>query len=424
MDILFLFIGLTLGIGIGIIASALYFRMKQSAGDGYSKEQILEFKSDLRFKDEELLRLNRELAMRETDLKNLNIKLTEQQQELEKIYDKFSSEFKNLANEILDEKSKKFTEQNKTNISEILNPLNEKIKDFEKKVQETYDKEAQQRFSLKEEVKRLAELNQQIGKEASALTQALKGESKTQGSWGEVILESILEKSGLRKNQEYFVQQSFTTDNGKRLQPDVIVHYPGERSIIIDSKVSLTAYEKYVSAGNEEEKEAAIKLHIRSVENHLNELAVKNYQDLDNVKTLDFVVMFMPIEPAYLIAVQNKPELWNMAYDKRILLISPTNLIAVLKMIESLWKQEYQNKNVMEIARQGGELYDKFVGLVDDLIDIGNKLKQTQKSYELSMNKLSSGKGNLVKKAQNLKELGVKTKKSLPDNLLERAVEE
>jgi DNA recombination protein RmuC len=418
------YIYLITGILLGILIAGLYFRMKKPVSDEYSKEQLLEYKSDIRVKDEELLKLNRELAMRETELKNLNSKLAEQQEEIRKLYEKFSTEFKNLANEILDEKSKKFTEQNKTNLDEILKPLNERIKDFEKKVQEVYDKEAQQRFSLKEEVKRLAELNQQIGKEANALTQALKGESKTRGSWGEVILESILEKSGLRKNEEYFIQQSFTADEGKRLQPDVIVHYPGERSIIIDSKVSLNAYEKYVSASDDEEKQAAVKQHVRSIENHINDLATKNYQDIENVKTLDFVVMFMPVEPAYLLAIQNKPELWNIAYEKRILLISPTNLIAVLKMIESLWKQEYQNKNVMEIARQGGELYDKFVGLVDDLIDVGHKLKQTQKSYESSMNKLSTGKGNLVKRAQNLKELGVKTKKTLPGNLLDRAVEE
>ncbi len=420
MELVYLFTGLLLG----IVIASLYFRFRVSDKPEYSKEQILEYKTDLRAKEEELLRLNRELAMRESDNKNLNIKLAEQQEEMKKIYEKFSIEFKNLANEILDEKSKKFTEQNKSNLDEILKPLNERIKDFEKKVQEVYDKEAQQRFSLKEEVKRLAELNQQIGKEASALTQALKGESKTRGSWGEVILESILEKSGLRKNEEYFIQQSFTEDTGKRLQPDVIIHYPGERSIIIDSKVSLNAYEKYVSAKTDDEKQTALKQHVRSIETHLTELASKNYQDIDNVKTLDFVIMFMPVEPAYLLAIENKPEIWNMAYEKRILLISPTNLIAVLKMIESLWKQEYQNKNVIEIARQGGELYDKFVGLVDDLIDVGHKLKQTQKSYEASMNKLSTGKGNLVKRAQNLKELGVKTKKTLPDNLLERAIEE
>ena len=290
-------------------------------------------------------------------------------------------------------------------------------------MEETYDKESQQRFSLKEEVKRLAELNQQVSKEASSLTKALKGESKTQGNWGEVILESILERTGLRKGYEYTVQDSFTTDVNQRFQPDVIVHYPGERSIIIDSKVTLTAYDNYIAAENEEEQLAALKAHLVSVKNHINELASKNYQDIAEIKTLDFVVLFMPVEPAYLLAIQNEPQLWNYAYEKRILLISPTNLIAVLKMIESLWKQEYQSRNVFEIARQGGELYDKFAGLIEDLTDIGNKLDQTRKSYESSMNKLATGKGNLVGRVQKLKELGVKTRKTLPDNLLQRTLE-
>ena len=426
MELVFLFTGI-------ILSAFVVWLIMRGKSEGDSKalsektliyqQQIEELKAALSEKERSLIELTAQYSAKETELKNLNQRLLEQKQEMLEIGEKFNTEFRNLANEILEEKSKKFTEQNKTNIDQILKPLGEKIKDFEKKVEETYDKEAQQRFSLKEEVKRLAELNQQISKEANSLTKALKGESKTQGNWGEVILESILEHTGLRKGYEYTVQESFTTDVSQRLQPDVIIHYPGDRSIIVDSKVSLTAYDNYIVAENEEEQLSALKAHLISVKNHINELASKNYQDIAEIKTLDFVVLFMPIEPAYLLAIQNEPQLWNYAYGKRILLISPTNLIAVLKMIESLWKQEYQSRNVFEIARQGGELYDKFAGLIEDLTDIGNKLDQTRKSYESSMNKLATGKGNLVGRVQKLKELGVKTRKTLPDNLLQRTLE-
>lgn len=426
MEILFLIIGLV----ISAIATWLILRSVNKGNVQGSVEkttllekQIAELKSELSNKERALMELTSQYSAKETELRNLSTRLLEQKQEMLEVKEKFTTEFRNLANEILEEKSKKFAEQNKTNLDEILKPLGEKIKDFEKKVTETYDKEAQQRFSLKEEVKRLAELNQQISKEASSLTQALKGESKTQGNWGEVVLESILERTGLRKGFEYTVQDSFAAEDNRRYQSDVIVHYPGERSIVIDSKVTLTAYENYISAENDSSRETALKAHITSVKNHINELASKNYQDIEEIKTLDFVVMFMPIEPAYLLAIQHEPQLWNYAYEKRILLISPTNLVAVLKMIDSLWKQESQNRNVLEIARQGGELYDKFVGLVDDLIDVGTKLRQTQKSYEASMNKISTGKGNLVKKAQDLQKLGVKTKKQLPETLVKRALE-
>jgi DNA recombination protein RmuC len=426
MEIVFLLIGIVLsGTATWLILRSAYKGNLQGSHEKTTllEQQINELKSELSEKERSLIELTSQYSAKETELKNLSARLLEQKQELLEIREKFNIEFRNLANEILEEKSKKFTEQNKTNLDELLKPLGEKIKDFEKKVTETYDKESKERFSLAREVKQLAELNQQISKEANSLTQALKGESKTQGNWGEVILESILERTGLRKGYEYTVQDSYTTDVNRRYQSDVIVHYPGDRSIVIDSKVTLTAYENYISAENDSSRETALKAHITSVKNHINELASKNYQDIEEIKTLDFVVMFMPIEPAYLLAIQHEPQLWNYAYEKRILLISPTNLVAVLKMIESLWKQEFQNRNVLEIARQGGELYDKFVGLIDDLIDMGNKLRQTQKSYEASMNKISTGKGNLVKKAQDLQKLGVKTKKQLPETLLKRALE-
>lgn len=420
-----------LGAITGAIIIWLYYRFSTKSQTELLNEKIqllhndiASYKELISKKDKELFELHGVLSARNSDYNHLKEKLEEQKKEINTLHEKFSVEFKNLANEILEEKSKKFTEQNKLNLSEILKPLGDRIKDFEKKVEETYDKEAQQRFSLKEEVKRLAELNQQVSKEAQNLTRALKGDSKAQGNWGEVILESILERSGLVKNREYFVQPSYTDEAGKRYQPDVVVAYPGERSIVIDSKVSLVAYEKVVSAENEADREKALKEHLQSVKTHVLALSSKNYQDLYELSSLDFVMLFMPVEPAYYLAIQHDPELWNYAYDRRILLISPTNLIAALKMIESMWRQEYQSQNAQLIAQKSGDLYDKFVGLVEDLIDVGNKLRSTQNAYESSMKKLSEGRGNLVKRSQEIKDLGLKTKKDLPKGLLERADKE
>jgi DNA recombination protein RmuC len=441
---------LLIGIGVSIIAAIVLFWLKlnkstSSAGkgeiDGLIKERdillsdkrVLEAKvqslterlekseNTLDGKDNNILDLNRQLSSKTADFINLQEKLQDQKTELEVIQVKFTKEFENLANKILEEKSKKFTEQNKINIDLLLKPLGEKIRDFEKKVEETYDKESKQRFSLEKEIKNLADLNQQISKEANNLTNALKGQSKTRGNWGEIILESILEKSGLVRDREYFVQPSFTNEHGKRVQPDVVVTYPGDRNVVIDAKVSLNAYERYASSEIKEEQEAALKDHLLSIRNHINDLGSKNYQDLYQLKSLDFVMMFLPIEPAYLIAMQYDTNLWNFAYERRILLISPTNLIAALKMIATLWRVEYQNKNAQEIAEQSGALYDKFVGFLEDLKDVGNKLNATQKSYDDSINKLSDGKGNLIRRVERIKELGAKTSKEIPKNLIDKA---
>lgn len=424
MEILYLVIGICIGGAIGW----LIVRSRSVSTKEVAEEKIRNFTAllegtrvELENKETEIIELNKNLSAKAADHRNLQEKLDQQKLEIEKIQERFQIEFKNLANEILDEKTKKFSEQNKTNLDAILKPLNERIKEFEKKVEETYDKEAQQRFSLKEEVKRLAELNQQVSKEASNLTKALKGDSKARGDWGEVILENILEKSGLEKNREYFIQPSFTDEMGKRLQPDVVVAYPGNRSVVIDSKVSLNAYERYMTAETEEVKEVAIKDHLQSIRNHIKELSEKKYQDIYDLKSLDFVMMFLPIEPAYYLAVQNDTNIWIHAYERRVLLISPTNLIAALRMVESMWRQEYQNKNVLEIARQSGALYDKFEGLVNDLLDVGKKLDSAKGSYESSMKKLSEGKGNLVSRVEQIKKLGAKTQKTLPDNLIERS---
>lgn len=376
-------------------------------------------KLEIRQKDNSILQLSTDFAAKSSDFENLTQKLAEQKADLDLIRDKFADGFKNLANEILQEKSRVFTEQNKSNLDQLLRPLHEKLKDFEKKVEDVYDKEAQQRFSLKEEVKRLAELNQQVSLEAQNLTKALKGESKTQGNWGEMILESILEKSGLVNEREYFVQKSFTTDDGRRLQPDVVVTYPGNKNVLIDAKVSLLAYEQYSTISDTSDQELALKNHLISVKRHIDELSAKNYHQIYQLTSLDFVMMFMPVEPAFMMAIRHEPGLWSYAYEKGIILTGPTNLFAALKMISALWQQEYQSRNVLEIAVQSGKLYDKFVGLVNDLKDVGNKLEAAQKSHSDAMNKLSSGKGSLVSKVESIKKLGAKVSKEIPKAMIE-----
>ena len=387
------------------------------------EQQNNEIRQQVKEKEALINELNSRLSRKTTENEGLNEKLLNLKKDIEGLQENFRNEFRNLANDILEEKTKKFTEQNRTKLEEILKPLGEKIRDFEKKVEDTYDKESKQRFSLEKEIKNLAELNQQISKEASNLTSALKGQSKTQGNWGETILETILEKSGLSKDREYFVQQSFTNEHGKRMQPDVVVVYPGERSLVIDSKVSLLAYERFASADTKDEQVKALAEHLISVRQHITELSAKNYQDLYQLKTLDFVILFMPVEPAYLVAMQAQSDLWSWAYERRILLISPTNLIAALRMIANLWRVEYQNKNAIEIARQSADLLDKFVGFVEDLEDVGRKLDSARLSYDASMNKLATGKGNLIRRTEKIKELGAKPTKELPKTLLDRSDE-
>lgn len=387
-------------------------------------QQIETIGRELQSKEAVIIDLNARISRKEAELNALGEKLLEQKNEIGQLHEKFQIEFKNLANEILEEKSLKFTEQNKTRLEEIIKPLREKLREFEKKVEETYDKESKQRFSLEREIRNLADLNQQISREASNLTNALKGQSKTQGNWGEIILENILEKSGLMRDREYFVQQSFVNDHGRRLQPDVVVHYPGDRHLVIDSKVSLTAYERYTSSELKEDQEDALRDHLLSVRNHINELNSKNYQDLYQLKSLDFVMMFMPVEPAYMVAMQVDPGLWNYAYERRVLLISPTNLIAALRMISNLWRMENQNKNAIEIARQSGELLDKLAGFLDDLMDIGVRLDAARKSFDGALNKLSAGRGNILKRAEKIRQLGARSSKEIPKKLLETADEE
>ncbi|MFA5405024.1 MAG: DNA recombination protein RmuC, partial [Ignavibacteria bacterium] len=316
---------------------------------------------------------------------NLEKRLQEQKEEVENLQKKFTQEFENLANRIFDEKSSKFTQQNRENIDQILKPLGERIKLFESRINEVYTDETKQRTSLAEQIKSLNELNRQMSKDATNLTNALKGESKTQGNWGEFILESILEKSGLVRDREYSVQSTFTGEEGKRQKPDVIINLPENRHIIIDSKVSLTAYEQFCSIEDDALKKIALNDHINSIRNHVKELSKKNYQNIYDLSSMDFVIMFVPIEPAMAIASQADINIWNDAFEKNIVIVSPSILLATLRTITNIWKQENQNKNALEIARQSGALYDKFVGFVDDLIGIGKKIDDTKEHYSEAM---------------------------------------
>ena len=368
-----------------------------------------------------VLELSTVFSRTEADYKNLQLKLAEQQKEMEGLQEKFTTQFENLANKIFDEKGKKFADQNKINLGEILNPLREKISDFEKKVELTNTESIKNHSALREQLTNLKELNQQITKEASNLTRALKGDSKAQGNWGEYILESILEKSGLVKGREYFIQESLTSEDGKRLQPDVVIKLPDNKNLIIDSKVSLVAYERFMSADDETERSIQLKQHILSLRQHIKGLSEKNYQTLYSAGSLDFILLFVPIEPAFSASVRYDVEIFNDAFEKNIVIVSPSTLIATLRTISSIWKQEFQNRNTVEIARQATALYEKFRGFTEDLIEMGNQLKRTQSSYEGAMNKLSTGKGNLVSSVEKIRLLGLKPTKTIDQRLVERA---
>ena len=368
-----------------------------------------------------VLELSTVFSRTEADYKNLQLKLAEQQKEMEGLQEKFTTQFENLANKIFDEKGKKFADQNKINLGEILNPLREKITDFEKKVELTNTESIKNHSALREQLTNLKELNQQITREASNLTRALKGDSKAQGNWGEYILESILEKSGLVKGREYFIQESLTSEDGKRLQPDVVIKLPDNKNLIIDSKVSLVAYERFMSADDETERSIQLKQHIVSLRQHIKGLSEKNYQTLYSAGSLDFILLFVPIEPAFSASVRYDVEIFNDAFEKNIVIVSPSTLIATLRTISSIWKQEFQNRNTVEIARQATALYEKFRGFTEDLIEMGNQLKRTQSSYEGAMNKLSTGKGNLVSSVEKIRLLGLKPTKTIDQRLVERA---
>lgn len=351
----------------------------------------------------------------EQERKNFSEKLSL----LENAEKQLSTQFENLANKIFEQKSEKFTKTSETGITQLIAPLKEQIETFKRQVSEQYVKEGQERASLKTEILSLKELNKQITEEAAALTNALKGDNKQQGNWGELVLERILTESGLRKGHEYETQKSLKDDDGKRYQPDVVVHLPNEKDIVIDSKVSLIAHEKYVNAKDEDTRQRAIKEHINSISGHIKGLSKKDYQDLTGVRTLDYVLMFIPIESAFISAIEHSPDLIKLALDNQIMLVSPTNLLVALRTINNIWQYEYQNQNANKIADQARKMYDKFHGFVADMDKIGRNVDATAKAYEAAMGKLSTGRGNLVRQAEQFKKLGVSPTKSLDPSLVE-----
>ncbi|MBV2224736.1 MAG: DNA recombination protein RmuC [Cloacibacterium sp.] len=388
-----------------------------------SEQQELNFKQNtdiekLQNDKNQLIGLKSQLAAQNESLQQL---LDSQKEEIVKIQEEAKLQFENLANKILEEKTLKFTEQNQQNLKNILNPLQEKITDFEKKVENTHKESIDYHAALRQQILGLKEMNLQMSKETLNLTKALKGDSKIQGNWGELVLERVLEKSGLEKGREYEIQKSFTTEEGNRVQPDVIINLPDGKKMIVDSKVSLTAYEKYINEEDDEQKNSFLKEHVNSLKRHVEQLGSKNYQHLYQMESPDFVLLFIPIEPAFAIALNEDTQLYNKAFERNIVIVTPSTLLATLRTIDSMWTNQKQQENAYEIARQAGALYDKFDGFVTDLVKIGKKMDEAKTEYEGAMNKLVDGKGNLITSVQKLKIMGAKAKKSLPDAIINRA---
>jgi DNA recombination protein RmuC len=418
-DLSLLIPALSFGITIGLLVYVFILRshQKQTAVSLFEQTTLLNALREER--DQAVLhaiRLKAELDSERKQVQNRIESLNEAKEAL-------TNQFKNLANEILEDKSRKFTEQNAQQLDILLKPLQTKLTEFKEQVSHSYDQESRERFALKNEIERLANLNLKMSDEARSLTNALKGDSKIQGNWGELVLESILESSGLRKGEEYLVQDSHTQADGERLQPDVIVKLPEGRHLVIDSKVSITAYARHTEAGDDAIAKQELLAHIQSIRQHIQGLSAKNYSGIADLSTVDFVLMFIPIEPAFLSALKAAPNLYQEALAKNIVLVCPSTLMATLRTVAHLWRQDQQNKNAMEIARQCANLYDKFVGFVEDLEQIGKRLDQAQSSYHDAFNKLKSGKGNLIKAAERVKELGVKPNKVIASNLLKHEEE-
>ncbi len=405
-------IALGIAIGLGIYVAILRSNQNQQQG------AIAELTTQL-----EQIRMERDQALQhairlEAELDSERKQVQYRIDSLNETREALTNQFKNLANEILEDKTKKFTEQNAQQLDLLLKPLQTKLTEFKEQVSNSYEKESRERFALKHEIERLANLNLKMSDEARSLTNALKGDSKIQGNWGELVLESILESSGLRKGEEYLVQDSHTQTDGSRLQPDVIIKLPEGRHLVIDSKVSITAYARHTEAATTDEADKELLAHIQSIRQHIHGLSSKNYAGITDIASVDFVLMFIPIEPAFLSALKSAPNLYQEALSKNIVLVCPSTLMATLRTVAHLWRQDQQNKNAMEIARQCANLYDKFVGFVEDLEQIGKRLDQAQSSYHDAFNKLKSGKGNLIKAAEKVKELGVKPNKMIASNLL------
>ncbi|MFT7064879.1 MAG: DNA recombination protein RmuC [Sediminicola sp.] len=424
-------------LGLGFFLGQYIQNLKTKSGQSalVEREQQLRFnltslEEKLRSTDEEKNQLRSEkeqlgnqVTRYQADMENLELKNREQKQEVEKLQEKFTKEFENLANKILDEKSTKFTEQNRENIKNILIPLQEKILLFEKKVDDSQKESVGMHSALKEQLANLQTQNLKITQEAENLTKALKGDSKMQGNWGELVLERVLEKSGLEKDREYTVQQSFTREDGSRVLPDVIINLPDGKKMIVDSKVSLTDYERYVNA-EDDMRDKFLKDHVNSIRRHVDQLSAKKYEDLYDMESPDFVLMFVPIEPAFAIAINNDNSLYNKAFEQNIIIVTPSTLLATLRTIDSMWNNEKQQRNALEIARQAGALYDKFEGFVLDLTKVGKKMDEAKQEYKGAMNKLVDGRGNIITSIEKLKKMGAKAKKSLPESILKRAQED
>jgi DNA recombination protein RmuC len=420
MNFLFLAIGLVLGAVVSILI------VKSQKSKLEAKNEILEtslLKSEQEFTEERERSsgLQSEFTKQETINLNLKEKLENQKKEIEELQKSFKDAFKNLANEILEEKTKKFTEQNRSNLDEILNPLKEKIKDFESKVDQSNEKNRLSHTSLIEQIKGLKELNKKISDDAENLTKALKGDVKMQGNWGEVILERILEESGLRKGIEYETQgrgMGLKSEEGTPSKPDFIIKFPDNKHIIVDSKVSLIAYERLINSENEEQKKGYRKELERSIKSHVDDLHDKHYQTREGLNTPDYVFLFMPIEASFTIALHPDSSLFKYAFEKKVIIVGPSGLMAILRTIESIWRQDNQTKHAMEIARQSGNLYDAFVRLLEDLEKVGSNITRASNSYQDAVKKLSSGKGNLITRVENIKKLGAKTSKQIPEKFV------
>ena len=414
-----LLFGLPLGLCAGLLVYVIGLRANLKNSQLQAQTDVSLYENLRSERDQAIQNAIRLEAELESERKQAQARI----ESLNEAREALTNQFKNLANEILEDKSKRFTEQNAANLDALLKPLQTKLNEFKEQVNNSYGNEARERFALKNEIERLANLNLRMSDEARSLTQALKGDSKTQGNWGELVLESILESSGLRKGEEYLVQDSHTQSDGSRLQPDVVIKLPEGRSLVVDSKVSITAYARHTEATDPDLAEQELVAHIQSLRQHIQGLSGKNYSALYGASSVDFVLMFVPIEPAFLLALKTAPNLYQEALSKNIVLVCPSTLMATLRTVAHLWRQDHQNRNALEIAKQCGALYDKFVGFVDDLEKLGQRLDQAQSSYHDAFNKLKSGRGNLIRSAEKVRELGVKPNKNLPPPLIESSTD-
>jgi DNA recombination protein RmuC len=434
-DVVIQFIFPLFSLIIGLFLGYLYSYLKVSKSAHQTESKILVLSSELEHVKSELIQskqlidglrgeknqISITLAHKQTEGEGLLVKLAEQKQELEKLQERFTKDFELLANKILEEKSTKFTEQNKENLKTILSPLQEKILLFEKKVEDTHKENIGFNASLHQQIRGLREVHEQMSRETLNLTKALKGDAKMQGNWGEMILEKVLEKSGLEKDREYFVQKSFETSDGAKVFPDIVINLPDGKKMIVDSKVSLVSYERYINEEEDVAKEAMLSMHIQSIKRHIDQLSEKNYHDLYQMESPDFVLMFIPIETAFSLAINSDTSLYNKAFEKNIVIVTPSTLLATLRTIDSMWVNQKQQENALEIARQAGALYDKFEGFVTDLIQIGKRIDDSKKEYTEAMNKLVDGRGNIIHSIEKLKKMGAKAKKALPESILRRA---